>query len=664
MNNNTLSTTGGIKRAAPCAETIRRPRKSSRKTSHLKADLSSSKWSKNAEENYIRDSIRKGVPPQELVDVEGYDPKHVNKILGNMKGGHNGTESQGSTPLKEIPSRNFPPGCLCWHTPSDGTKDPCWPAIVVSSESIFGTDFYSGVYNWFCCEELSRSPRSLLLYYLGTEDFGVAVSGEWDLIKWENHDPLDQNANIFLRMKRWKKKTFDTAIQNGRQLKSMTLEGRLKAIILSPESSGNSNTTQLQVDHPSESAKQISSVRCEICSSLYDVNMMLLCDKCNRGVHVYCSCYALIDAFKVETDEWLCQFCKEGNIHTDPCEDSKNPTDSPNVPPPEEADEIYDTRCIGPLYQPEFFSKKKMRFVQGSMLPDTVIASFFASVFLRRSLSRAQLGGTPVVPEDHHIVIANNLEYRVRKWRYLNGTYIGITQILDYFTPVQICGFERDANTILRCVESGTHWLPESEEERAAAPAIAYLRTLDKNEQRKRLKLFLGYRYAYGRTKTNSRIFKDVDPIKNVPLVETLRAHIEDGLGLVPKGFIDQSVMNYYLAKNSCLGVHQDEKRLFHRPICSVRLFSDSVLSFGCKGFGMQETPNFIPIPQSRGTITLMEGWAANNMVHCIRSRDIKEKSLSIIFRKVTDRAVREMQQADVAFGATEGLGHEVLAMV
>lgn len=177
MDNNTLSTPRDIKCAAPCAETIRRPRKRSRKTSNLKADLSSSKWSKRAEDNYIRDSIRSGVPPQELVDVEGYDPKQVNKILGNMRSGHNGNESQGSTP-KEIPSRNFPPGCLCWHTPSDETKDPCWPAIVVSSESISGLYFYSAVYKWFCCEMLSGSPRSLLLYYLGTEDFGVATSGE------------------------------------------------------------------------------------------------------------------------------------------------------------------------------------------------------------------------------------------------------------------------------------------------------------------------------------------------------------------------------------------------------------------------------------------------------------------------------------------------------
>ena len=59
----------------------------------------------------------------------------------------------------------------------------------------------------------------------------------------------------------------------------------------------------------------------------------------------------------------------------------------------------------------------------------------------------------------------------------------------------------------------------------------------------------------------------------------------------------------------------------------------------------MQETPYFFPIEQKVGTITLMEGLASDCMLHCIRSRDINKKSLSIIFRRVTDVAMAEMHQ-------------------
>ena len=143
-----------------------------------------------------------------------------------------------------------------------------------------------------------------------------------------------------------------------------------------------------------------------------------------------------------------------------------------------------------------------------------------------------------------------------------------------------------------------------------------------------------------------SRLFNDVDSLDVAPsLVGKIKQEISSGLKLVPVDFINQAVLNYYMKAGSSLGVHQDDKHLFHRPIISLRLFSDSVLSFNCKGMGMQETPSFFPIEQKVGTITLMEGLASDCMLHCIRSRDINKKSLSIIFRRVTDVAMAEMHR-------------------
>ena len=124
------------------------------------------------------------------------------------------------------------------------------------------------------------------------------------------------------------------------------------------------------------------------------------------------------------------------------------------------ADEIYDVRCVGPSYQPEFFSKNMRRFVDGSKLSPKMKEDFFASQFFCRSLARSQLGGASVFPDDR-LVHKDDVHYKIRKWRYLNGTYIGITQIIDYFSTTQICEFERDAKTVLRYAESTKFWLPK-----------------------------------------------------------------------------------------------------------------------------------------------------------------------------------------------------------
>ena len=92
----------------------------------------------------------------------------------------------------------------------------------------------------------------------------------------------------------------------------------------------------------------------------------------------------------------------------------------------------------------------------------------------------------------------------------MNGTYTGITQVINYFKPEEIKNFEIEANRLLQSVGSkqikSTKTLTTSvDANTAAAPAPAPLenilkrtKTLDENIHKKRVKLFLGYRYAYG----------------------------------------------------------------------------------------------------------------------------------------------------------------------
>ena len=135
-----------------------------------------------------------------------------------------------------------------------------------------------------------------------------------------------------------------------------------------------------------------------------------------------------------------------------------------------------------------------------------------------------------------------------------------------------------------------------------------------------------------------SQLVDNVDPIPD--WARTVVAKLEDK-AISPREFVEQVVINVYHDQGSGLGVHQDPKELFNRPIYSIRLFSDSVLSFGCRGLGMVLRKQAIPLP--RGAITVMEGYAANKAKHCVRPSDTHSKSASLLLRSIHAGAKQDL---------------------
>src|SRR5690606_14144246 len=82
------------------------------------------------------------------------------------------------------------------------------------------------------------------------------------------------------------------------------------------------------------------------------------------------------------------------------------------------------------------------------------------------------------------------------------------------------------------------------------------------------------------------------------------------------------------------LGQHIDDPKRFNRPIISLRLFSDSRLSFGTR-FGWVNS--LFTVPLLRGTILVLEknGFASDHIKHCVRKMDLVDKSASLILRQV-----------------------------
>ena len=68
-----------------------------------------------------------------------------------------------------------------------------------------------------------------------------------------------------------------------------------------------------------------------------------------------------------------------------------------------------------------------------------------------------------------------------------------------------------------------------------------------------------------------------------------LQAAVEEPLvtaGLLPRGFLNSWALNMYHDGSEGIQSHFDDAGRFRRPIYSLRLFSDSRLSFGTQLYG------------------------------------------------------------------------------
>uniref|UniRef100_A0A8C4R0T5 Alkylated DNA repair protein alkB homolog 5 n=1 Tax=Eptatretus burgeri TaxID=7764 RepID=A0A8C4R0T5_EPTBU len=111
---------------------------------------------------------------------------------------------------------------------------------------------------------------------------------------------------------------------------------------------------------------------------------------------------------------------------------------------------------------------------------------------------------------------------------------------------------------------------------------------------------------------------------------------------ILAKGFVNSAVINDYLP-GGCIVSHVDPIHIFERPIVSVSFFSDSALSFGCK-FSFRPirvSKPVLSLPIAQGCVTVISGYAADEITHCIRPQDIKSRRAVIILRRTRTDAPR-----------------------
>ena len=129
-----------------------------------------------------------------------------------------------------------------------------------------------------------------------------------------------------------------------------------------------------------------------------------------------------------------------------------------------------------------------------------------------------------------------------------------------------------------------------------------------------------------------------------------MKQKLEDPLvkeGIIEKGFLNSIALNVYHDGTEGLAQHFDDATRFKQPIYTLRLFSDSRLSFGSQYYGFCNSSFFVPLP--RGCICVMEeaSYSANGIKHCIRPCDMTGKSSAVIMRQMHPICVNEAIKYD-----------------
>ena len=124
-----------------------------------------------------------------------------------------------------------------------------------------------------------------------------------------------------------------------------------------------------------------------------------------------------------------------------------------------------------------------------------------------------------------------------------------------------------------------------------------------------RTKYFFGARYLWGRQATDTDGMSIANGIRTdvsgVP--QWVHCFVVPRLcacRIITPEFINETAMNVYHTGEEGLAQHYDSSNRFQPPIVSLRLFSDSRLTFGAKKLGMSNPEYFVPLP--RGCVTSM----------------------------------------------------------
>ncbi|KAK9846783.1 hypothetical protein WJX84_001250 [Apatococcus fuscideae] len=215
---------------------------------------------------------------------------------------------------------------------------------------------------------------------------------------------------------------------------------------------------------------------------------------------------------------------------------------------------------------------------------------------------------------------------------------VGITTYTGMFSEAALAEMEGGADKVDAKARAGR------------LPPECWHATVGRGGQPKRTKFFFGARYLWTREQLASVAASRARGVRaDVPGPPSwIQEHIEQALvraNLVQPGFFNSWALNMYHDGSEGIQSHYDDPDRFEQPIYSLRLFSDSRLSFGTQLYGYTNGAFCIDMP--RGCVTVMErgGYAANGIKHCVRPVDMTGKSAGLILRRMNAAALVEARR-------------------
>merc|ERR1711879_893176 len=109
--------------------------------------------------------------------------------------------------------------------------------------------------------------------------------------------------------------------------------------------------------------------------------------------------------------------------------------------------------------------------------------------------------------------------------------------------------------------------------------------------------------------------------------------------------WINQISLNDYTSGKTGLGAHFDDPNRFARPITTVRLFSDSRLSFGLRYLSTNKGTMVAPLKRGRVCVMQADSYASDLVKHTIRNCDLTHRSAALILRNVHPHVVEEAKE-------------------
>lgn len=225
------------------------------------------------------------------------------------------------------------------------------------------------------------------------------------------------------------------------------------------------------------------------------------------------------------------------------------------------------------------------------------------------------------------------------------GDEFGVRQLVGVFTEDELSSFEKQVDEMV------------AHDERWQANTLDISPPGATGDKKKRTKLFFP-QYTYGPKQTPKRGDCAEVPLPPGQVCRQCRgaqtliteqcndipdwiyhaerpclASILVELGILENGWANSAILNMYHKRGGKLLGHFDSPHLFARPIIAVSRFSAKSLSFGVGGQGMQPQERHYTVDMPQGAVTIMYGFAANQINHAVKP--VREKVASLLLRRM-----------------------------